>query len=232
MMLSTSPWWWAPVLASGWITTVPAHSFSAPARAASIAAMRFMPGVCGVLGSSSSACTTRTPCARQSVTRTSLDLENRAVRPDVEDPAGADQRLLAGGLVDVPAHDHPRLLVLDGAQDRLAAQVARAVDVALGRRVDDENRALRAAGQPPRGVVLLEVEAPRPRRDRDAAAQPVERHAVDPRALAVQHVRGAPAAAGLAQRLVGLVVAGDEDRRRLDHHEHVDELLEPAVHRG
>src|SRR6266446_1785239 len=43
------------------MTTVPAHSFSAPARAWVMAAARFMPGVCAVLTSSSFACTTRTP---------------------------------------------------------------------------------------------------------------------------------------------------------------------------
>src|SRR5262245_53352266 len=59
--LSTGPWWCAPVLALGWITTVPAQSFSAPARAWVIAAARFMPGVCAVLMSSSFECTTRTP---------------------------------------------------------------------------------------------------------------------------------------------------------------------------
>src|SRR5882672_5482106 len=53
MTLSTGPWWCAPVLALGWITTVPAQSFSAPARAWVIAAARFMPGVCAVLMSSS-----------------------------------------------------------------------------------------------------------------------------------------------------------------------------------
>src|SRR5262247_845423 len=61
MTLSTGPWWWAPVFALGWITTVPAQSFSAPARAWVMAAARFMPGVCGVLMSSSFECTTRTP---------------------------------------------------------------------------------------------------------------------------------------------------------------------------
>src|SRR5688572_30599097 len=61
MTLSTGPWWWAPVFALGWMTTVPAQSFSAPARACVIAAARFIPGVCGVLMSSSSECTTRTP---------------------------------------------------------------------------------------------------------------------------------------------------------------------------
>src|SRR6266436_7173555 len=50
----------APVLALGWMTTVPAQSFSAPARAWVMAAARFMPGVCGVLLSSSSEWTTRT----------------------------------------------------------------------------------------------------------------------------------------------------------------------------
>src|SRR5689334_17237989 len=43
------------------MTTVPAQSFSAPARACVIAAARFMPGVCAVLTSSSFARTTRTP---------------------------------------------------------------------------------------------------------------------------------------------------------------------------
>ena len=43
-----------PVFASGSMSTVPAHSFSAPARAAVIAAARLIPGVCGVFGSSSS----------------------------------------------------------------------------------------------------------------------------------------------------------------------------------
>src|SRR6267378_8210118 len=61
MTLSTGPWWWAPVLALGWMTTVPAQSFSAPARAWVMAAARFMPGVCGVLTSSSLEWTTRTP---------------------------------------------------------------------------------------------------------------------------------------------------------------------------
>src|SRR5450755_4685020 len=68
MTLSTGPWWCAPVLASGSMITVPAHSFSAPVRAVVTAAARVMPGVCGVLMSSSSLRTTRTPLVRQSVT--------------------------------------------------------------------------------------------------------------------------------------------------------------------
>src|SRR3954470_21759425 len=43
------------------MTTVPAHSFSAPVRARVIAAARLMPGVCAVLTSSSVPLTTRTP---------------------------------------------------------------------------------------------------------------------------------------------------------------------------
>src|SRR5258708_7486537 len=42
MTLSTGPWWWAPVFAFGWMTTVPAQSFSAPVRAWVMAAARFM----------------------------------------------------------------------------------------------------------------------------------------------------------------------------------------------
>ena len=38
------------------------------------AAARFIPGVCGVLVSSSSACTTRTPCCFQSVWDSSFDI--------------------------------------------------------------------------------------------------------------------------------------------------------------
>src|SRR6185436_19261084 len=61
MTLSTGPWWCAPVFAFGWMTTVPAQSFSAPMRAWVMAAARFMPGVCAVLMSSWSEWTTRTP---------------------------------------------------------------------------------------------------------------------------------------------------------------------------
>src|SRR4051794_39167716 len=65
------------------MTTVPAHSFSAPARAAVIAAARLMPGVCGVLASSWSSRTTRTPCSRQSVVAPhALDDADRLLRGD------------------------------------------------------------------------------------------------------------------------------------------------------
>jgi len=53
----------------GWIVTVPAQIFCAPTRAALMAAARFMPGVCAVLGSSWSPRMTRTPSCFQSVAR-------------------------------------------------------------------------------------------------------------------------------------------------------------------
>src|SRR6516164_2254856 len=65
--VSSSPWWWAPVLASGSTTTVPAHSFCAPAVAWVMAAARVMPGVCGVFVSNSPARTIRMPWAFQSI---------------------------------------------------------------------------------------------------------------------------------------------------------------------
>src|SRR5437660_3235195 len=72
--LSSSPWWCAPVFALGWMVTVPAHSFCAPARAESMAAARDIPGVCAVFGSSSFAWTMRTPCSRQSVMTPSVQV--------------------------------------------------------------------------------------------------------------------------------------------------------------
>src|SRR5580658_3406999 len=65
MMLSRCPWWCAPVLASGLIVTVPAHSFCAPVRAKLIAALRSIPGVDGTLGSSWLPGMTRTPSCFQ-----------------------------------------------------------------------------------------------------------------------------------------------------------------------
>src|ERR1035437_3130871 len=61
MTLSTSPWWCGPVRAPGWMTTLPAQSFCAPALAVVIAAARFIPSVCGVFGSRSHPRITRTP---------------------------------------------------------------------------------------------------------------------------------------------------------------------------
>ena len=97
-----------------------------------------------------------------------------------------------------------------------AAQVvagARLVAVALGRGVHDQHRALRAAGELLGGLLLVEVEAPVPGRDRDPGAEAEELRAVDLGALAVQDGRGLPALARGAQRVLGLVVARDEDRR-------------------
>src|SRR5882757_1738462 len=60
------------------MTTVPAHNFSAPARAWVIAAARFMPGVWAVLVSSSLERTTRTPSRRH---RAWLRSSMAALRP-------------------------------------------------------------------------------------------------------------------------------------------------------
>src|SRR6266436_5653391 len=96
MTLSTGPWWWAPVFALGWMTTVPAQSFSAPARACVIAAARFIPGVCAVLVSSSLACTTRTPCKRHFAVFASLigGLLDLLQAVTVEHVAHCDRELL------------------------------------------------------------------------------------------------------------------------------------------
>ena len=91
---------------------------------------------------------------------------------------------------------------------------ARLVAVALGRGVHDQDGAVGATGQPLCRLLLVEVEAPVPRSDRDPCAEAVELRAVDLGALAVQDGRGIPALARGAQGVLGLVVAGDEDRRR------------------
>ena len=93
-----------------------------------------------------------------------------------------DLALGAPGLVDVPADRERRALRLDRLEDRLAAEVvagARLVAVALRRGVDDQHRALRAVGQLLRGLVLVEVEAPVPGRDRDPGSEAEEPRAVD-----------------------------------------------------
>src|SRR2546421_1976822 len=97
--------------------------------------------------------------------------------------------------------------------------------------MDDEHALLRARVQLPRRLLLGQVEAPRPRCRWDAATEPEERHAVDLDGLAVQDRCRLPALTGLAERVVGLVVAGHEHCGRLDHDEHVDHLFEPAMHR-
>ena len=105
----------------------------------------------------------------------------------------------------------------------------RPIEVALGRRVDDEHTTLGAAGQLGGGLLLGQVEAPRPRRRGDAAPDPVERNTVDVCSLAVEYGRRRPAGARLAQLLVGLAVARHQHGRGLDQHEHVDHVAEPAV---
>ena len=148
---------------------------------------------------------------------------------------GTDLVLGAPGLVDVAADGEGRALGLDRLEDRLAAQMvarARGVAVSLRRGVDDEHGALGAAGEPLGCLLLVEVEAPVPRRDRDPGAEAEELRAVDLGALPVEHRRGLPALAGRPQRILGLVVAGHEDRRDRDRPQRVDRLPEALVDRG
>ena len=117
----------------------------------------------------------------------------------------------------------------------VAAQVvarARLVAVTLGRGVHDQDRAVRATGELLGRLLLVEVEAPVPRRDRDPRAETVELRAVDLGALAVQDGCGLPALTRGAQGVLGLVVARDEDRRCGDPPQRVDGLLEALVDRG
>ena len=116
-------------------------------------------------------------------------------------------------------------------KDCLTAEMAIAVDVALRWRVDDQHTARRTCSELIGGLILREVEAPGPRGNGNAASQSEERHAADLGAFAVQDARTTPPAAGGTQGLVGLVVARNDYGRRLDHHQHVDELLQATVHR-
>src|SRR5207247_2149352 len=60
--------------------------------------------------------------------------------------------------------------------------------------------------------------------------EPVEGRAVELRALTVQHARRPPPGARRPERLLGLVVARDQQSWRLDRRERLDGRLEPAVH--
>src|SRR5688572_21433386 len=82
------------------------------------------------------------------------------------------------------------------------------------------------------GLLLVQVEAPVPRRDRHAGAEAPERGPVDLRALAVQDGRGRPARARLAERGFRLVVPGHEQGGRVDLAQRRERLLEPTVNRG
>ncbi len=92
------------------------------------------------------------------------DLEPGAVGAEVVDLGLADPRALAPALVDVAADRQPRLLGLDRLEDRGAAEVvagAGGVHVTLGRRVDHQDAALGAGGEP--------LGAPRRRRGRSSS---------------------------------------------------------------
>src|SRR5919201_4079338 len=74
-----------------------------------------------------------------------LKLQEHAGRAEVCQPRGTQLVLLAGALADVAEDGYPRLLLLDRAQDRLAAEAL--VEVALGRRVHHQHAALGAVAQ-------------------------------------------------------------------------------------
>src|ERR687885_725498 len=112
MTLSSAPWWCAPVLALGWMWTVPAQIFCAPTRAALMAAARFMPGVWGVLVSRLFPGTTRTPLCfqlsggvpprpqppgRRARAPREVGEEDAGKRPGLAEPAAAEPR---GGHAD------------------------------------------------------------------------------------------------------------------------------------
>src|SRR6476469_2116115 len=107
----------------------------------------------------------------------------------------ADPALAAPGLVDVAADREPGSLLLDPAEQGLAAEVvAAAVGVAVspGGRVEDEDRVLGAVAEHRRRRAVVEVEAPVPRGDRDPGPEAEELRALDRRAFAVQDGRRLP----------------------------------------
>src|ERR1700691_4571827 len=126
------------------MTTVPAHSFSAPARAWVIAAARFMPGVWAVLMSSSLERTTRTPSRRHRVSlRSSMGVHSLAssergeaavdVRVGNLSPKAIDEQPLAR--VALAGAGGDARLALNSAHDRrLACDGSDAPDCARAHR--------------------------------------------------------------------------------------------------
>src|SRR3954468_22969033 len=141
----------------------------------------------------------------------SLSVEEGACRPDVQHARRRDRGLLARALVYVSAQRQAGALLFDRTEVSLAAEMAVAVEVPLGWRVHDEYDVLGAARELLAGLLLGEIEAPRPWRGGHSTAEPPEGNPVDLSSLAVKHDRRAPAPAGRAERLLRLVVAGNED---------------------
>jgi hypothetical protein len=122
---------------------------------------------------------------------------------------------------------------LDSIARRTAEVTAeRLIGVSLRRRVDHQHGAVGARCELVLRLFLGQIEAPRERRDRHAAAEPEEAHAADLPALAVEHRRARPRSAGAPQRRVGLVVPGHEHARRLDRSEDVDRAPQTEMERG
>src|SRR5512132_2527500 len=168
-------------------------------------------------------------------TLVSLDLDHAAPRAEVDHVGGTDLVLGSPRFVDVAADGEGWPLRLDRLQDGRTAQVvavARLIAVALGWGVDHQHGALRAVFEALSGLLLVEVEAPVPGRDRDPRAESEELRAVDLGALPVEDGRRLPPLARRAQGVLGLVVAGHQDRRHRDRAEGADRLLETFLDRG
>src|ERR1700730_14119610 len=201
MTLSSAPWWCAPVLALAWMLTVPAQIFCAPTRAKLIAAVRSMPGVCAVLGSSEEAGMTRTPSCFHLDACSWWDL-SFMLAPSILLPApcragealgflgGAEQRL---GLVDAFLLLGLRIGIGDDAGaglhvhhavlDQRGAHHDAAVELAGGGEIAD-----RAGVEP--ALLLLEVvedlHRPHLGRARDRAGRKARRQRVERVVFAVE----------------------------------------------
>src|SRR5689334_6719563 len=172
----------------------------------------------------------RVSCSSKGGETLTRDLEQSSGGAEVGEQRGAEPLLCAPALVDVAEDGDLRLLGLDRLEDRLAAEAL--VQVALRRRVHDEDASVGAGFQLARRLLVGQVEAPVPRRGGHPGAESEEAHAGDLDSVAVEDVRRFPAVARRAQGVDGLVVAGHEDRRALDRLQGADRLLEALVDRG
>lgn len=163
-----------------------------------------------------------------------LYLLHHSFRPRVQHRCFADGAGLLPAAVDVPAHDQARGGALNGIADGGAAERASAgvaVNGALGGRMRNEHRVVRAVSEKIRGLLFGEVPAPCAERGYgDAAANSVERDVLDRGAASVQYVRGGPVGTGVAQFLGALGVAGDEHSGRVDVGENADGAIQAAPH--
>src|SRR3954453_579200 len=104
--------------------------------------------------------------------------------------------------------------------------------MSLRRGMDHQHRTFRAGGEAFAGLLLVEIKAPVPGRDRDPGAESEELRSLDLGSLPMENLRRVPALAGGAQRVLGLVVARHEHGRYRNRLERVDRLLETLVDGG